>query len=56
VKVLCSEGVANHTGPESCVLHREMQGEALMWGLLFGGNGLTQLGKPNRATAAGLIF
>jgi len=29
VKVLCSEGIANHTGPESCVLYREMQGEAL---------------------------
>jgi hypothetical protein len=29
VKVLCSEGIANHTGPESCVLHREVQGEAL---------------------------
>ena len=29
MKVLCSEGIANHTGPESCVLHREMQGEAL---------------------------
>ena len=29
MKVLCSEGIANHTGPESCVLYREMQGEAL---------------------------
>jgi hypothetical protein len=29
VKVLCSEGVANHTGPESCVVHREVYGEAL---------------------------
>ena len=29
MKVLCSEGIANHTGPESCVVHREMQGEAL---------------------------
>jgi hypothetical protein len=29
VRVLCSEGIANHTGPESCVVHREMQGEAL---------------------------
>jgi hypothetical protein len=29
VGVLCSEGIANHTGPESCVVHREMQGEAL---------------------------
>jgi hypothetical protein len=29
VKVLCSEGIANHTGPESCVVHREVYGEAL---------------------------
>jgi hypothetical protein len=29
VKVLCSEGIANHTGPESCVMHREVYGEAL---------------------------
>jgi hypothetical protein len=29
VKVLCSEGIANHTDPESCVVHREVQGEAL---------------------------
>jgi hypothetical protein len=29
VKVLCSEGIANHTGPESCVVHREVQSEAL---------------------------
>ena len=29
MKVLCSEGIANHTDPESCVLYREMQGEAL---------------------------
>jgi len=29
VRVLCSEGIANHTGPESCVVHREVQGEAL---------------------------
>jgi hypothetical protein len=29
VKVLCSEGIASHTGPESCVVHREVQGEAL---------------------------
>ena len=24
-----NEGIANHTGPESCALYREMQGEAL---------------------------
>jgi hypothetical protein len=24
VKVLCSEGIANHTGPESCAVHREV--------------------------------
>jgi hypothetical protein len=29
VRVLCSEGIANHTGPESCVVHREVQSEAL---------------------------
>jgi len=29
VRILCSEGIANHTGPESCVVHREVQGEAL---------------------------
>ena len=29
MKVLCSEGIANHTGPESCVVHREVQSEAL---------------------------
>ena len=29
MRVLCSEGIANHTGPESYVVHREMQGEAL---------------------------
>jgi hypothetical protein len=29
VQVLCSEGIANHTGPESCVVHREVYGEAL---------------------------
>ena len=29
MQVLCSEGIANHTGPESCVVHREVQGEAL---------------------------
>jgi hypothetical protein len=29
VKDLCSEGIANHTGPESCVMHREVYGEAL---------------------------
>ena len=29
MKVLCSEGIANHTDPESCVVHREVQGEAL---------------------------
>ena len=29
MKVLCSEGIANHTGPESCVMHREVYGEAL---------------------------
>jgi hypothetical protein len=29
VKVSASKGLANHTVPESCVLHREVQGEAL---------------------------
>jgi hypothetical protein len=29
VKVHCDEGVATHIGPESCVGHREMSGEAL---------------------------
>ena len=29
VQVRCSEGGAIHTDPESCALHREMQGEAL---------------------------
>jgi hypothetical protein len=29
VKVHCGEGLANHTGPESCVAHREAGGEAL---------------------------
>jgi hypothetical protein len=29
VKVSCSEGIANHTGPESCVDTREGAGEAL---------------------------
>jgi len=29
VKVPCSEGLANHTGPESCVSHREARLEAL---------------------------
>jgi hypothetical protein len=29
VKVPHSEGVANHTDPESCVRHREVSGEAL---------------------------
>jgi hypothetical protein len=28
VQVLCSEGIANYSDPESCVLHREMHGEA----------------------------
>jgi hypothetical protein len=28
-KVLNSEGIANRTGPESCVAHREMRDEAL---------------------------
>jgi hypothetical protein len=29
VQVPCSEGIANHTGPESCVVHREVYDEAL---------------------------
>jgi hypothetical protein len=29
VQVPCSEGKANHTGPESCAVHREVLGEAL---------------------------
>jgi hypothetical protein len=29
VQVRCSEGVATHTGPESCVSGREARGEAL---------------------------
>ena len=29
MKVSCSEGIANHTGPESCVDTREDAGEAL---------------------------
>ena len=29
MKVLCSEGIANHTGSESCAVHREVYGEAL---------------------------
>ena len=29
MQVPCSEGVANHTGPESCAVHREVPGEAL---------------------------
>lgn len=29
MQVLRSEGIANHTGPESCVVHREVYGEAL---------------------------
>jgi hypothetical protein len=29
VKVHYGEGVANHTGPESCAVHREVCGEAL---------------------------
>jgi hypothetical protein len=29
VEVLCGEGPANHTGPESCVAVREGRGEAL---------------------------
>ena len=29
MEVPCGEGVATHTGPESCVAHREVGGEAL---------------------------
>jgi hypothetical protein len=29
VKVLNSKGIASHTGPESCVAHRELRDEAL---------------------------
>jgi hypothetical protein len=29
VQVPCSEGIANHTGPESCAGHCEVLGEAL---------------------------
>ena len=29
MRVPCSEGIANQTGPESCVVHREVPGEAL---------------------------
>jgi hypothetical protein len=29
VRVHYGEGVANHTGPESCAVHREVWGEAL---------------------------
>ena len=29
MKVRCDEGIANHIGPESCVVHREVHGEAL---------------------------
>ena len=29
MKVLCSEDLASHTDPESCVAHREVCGEAL---------------------------
>ena len=29
MQVHCDEGVANHIGPESCAVHREVQGEAL---------------------------
>jgi RNA-directed DNA polymerase len=29
VKVLNRKGIANHTGPESCVVHREVRNEAL---------------------------
>jgi len=28
VRVHCSEGIANHTGPEPCVVDREVRGEA----------------------------
>jgi hypothetical protein len=29
VQVPCSEGIANHTGPESCAAYREVRREAL---------------------------
>jgi len=29
VKVLCSEGIATNTGPQSCVVHRKAHGETL---------------------------
>ena len=29
MRVLCSEGIANHAGPESCVAYREVRDEAL---------------------------
>src|SRR5664279_1417633 len=29
MQVPCSEGIADHTGPESCAAHREVRGEAL---------------------------
>ena len=29
MKVLNRKGIANHTGPESCVAHREVRNEAL---------------------------
>lgn len=29
MQVPCSEGIANHTGPESCAAHREVPREAL---------------------------
>jgi hypothetical protein len=29
VQVHCGEGIANHTGPESCAAYREVCGEAL---------------------------
>ncbi len=29
MKVLNRKGIANHTGPESCVVHREVRNEAL---------------------------
>ena len=29
MKVRCDEGVANHIGPESCAVRREVHGEAL---------------------------
>lgn len=32
MQVSCDEGVANHIGLESCVVHREVSGEALTKG------------------------